>query len=90
MEFAIVVLAESTRFTFKANGSPKDIARNVMLQTDCGTLANWRIDIRTTTVLISLNYQVIYPAPDSQLPLQKYSKLVHLLLDSVSDRYFDF
>ena len=90
MQSAVVVLEKSTRFTFKANNAPVDIARHVVVQTDGGTLANWRIDIRTPTILNSLNYQLIYPARESQLPLKKYSKLVHFLLDSLNDRNFVF
>ena len=84
------VLVESTRFTFKANNAPVEIARHVVIQTDGGTLANWRVDIRTPTILNSLDYQLIYPARESQLPLKKYSELVHFLFDSLSDRYFVF
>ena len=90
MQSAVVVLVESTRFTFKANNAPVDIARHFVVQTDGGTLANWRIDIRTPTFLNSLDYQLIYPARESQLPLKKYSELVHFLLDSLSVRYFVF
>ena len=56
MQSAVVVLVESTLFTFKANDAPVDIARHVVVQTDGGTLANWRINIRTPTVLNSLDY----------------------------------
>ena len=90
MQSVVVVLVESTRFTFKANNAPVHIARHVVVQTDGGTLANLRIDIRTPTILNSLDYQLIYPARESQLPLIKYSELVHFLLDSLSDRYFVF
>ena len=90
MHSAVVVLVESTRFTFKANGAPVDIARHVVVQTDNGTQVNWRIDIRTPTVLNSLDNQLIYPARESQPSLKKYSELVHFLLDSLRDRYFVF
>ena len=88
MQSAVVVLVESTRFTFKAKNAQVHIARHVLVQTNGGTLANWRIDIRTPTILNSLENQLIYPARESQLPLIKYSELVHFLLDSLSDRYF--
>ena len=90
MQFAVVVLVKSTRFTFKANNAPVDITRHVVVQTDGGRLANWRVDIRTPTILNSLDYQLIYQASKSQLLLKKYSELVHFLLDSLSDRYFVF
>ena len=90
MQSAVVVLVESTVFTFQANGAPVDIARHVVVETNSKTLANSRIDIWTPTVLNSLDYKLIYPARKSQLPLKKYSALVHFLLYSLSDRYFVF
>ena len=59
-----------------------------MVQTDGGTLANYRIDIWTPTVLNLLDYQLIYLARKSHLPLKKYSELVHFLLNSLRNRYF--
>ena len=50
MESAVVVVVKCTRFMFKANIEPVDIAHHVLLQRDSGTLANWRIDIQTRTV----------------------------------------
>ena len=88
MQSTVVVLAESTRFTFKANTAPVEITRHVVVPSNDGSLANWRIDIRTLTILNSLNYQVIYPARELQPLLKKYSELVRFLLDSRSDRYF--
>ena len=46
MQSAVVVLVESTRFTFKVNDAPVDIARHVLVQTDCetGELANQHPD----------------------------------------------
>ena len=85
MQSAVVVVVESTRFTFKANSAPVEIACHVFVQTDGKTLANWRVDIRTQTVLNSLDYQQIYPARESQLPLKKYSELVLFLLDTLSE-----
>ena len=38
----------------------------------------------------SLDYQLIYPASESQLPLKKYSELLNFLLDNLSDQYFVF
>ena len=71
MQSAVVVIVESMRFTFKANSAPVEIARHVVVQTDGKTLANLRVDIRTQTILNSLDYQQIYPARESQLPLKK-------------------
>ena len=90
MQSAVVVLVKSTRFTFTANNAAVDIARHVVVQTDGGTLANWRIDIWTPTILNSLDYKLIYPAHEWQLPLKKYSELVDFLLDSLSDKNFVF
>ena len=59
MHSAVVVVVESTRFTFKANSAPVDIARHVVVQMDGVPLANWRVDIRTPKVLNSLDYQKI-------------------------------
>ena len=39
------------------------------------------------TVVNSLNYQLIYPERNSQLPLKKYLELMHFLLDILSDKY---
>lgn len=50
MQFAVVVIVESTRFTFKANNELVDIARHVVVLTDGGNFANLQIDIRTPTV----------------------------------------
>ena len=52
---------EFTRFMFKANSAPVDIARHVVLYTNCGTHENWLVDIRIPTVLNSLDYKQIYP-----------------------------
>ena len=67
---------------------PVDIARHVIVQMEGGNQANWRIDIWTQTVLNSVNYEKVYSAGESKLPLKKYSELMHYLLITLNDRFF--
>ena len=87
MQSAVVIVVKSTCFTFKTNNAPVDIARYVIILLYNTTLTSWRVDIRTPTILNLLNYQQIYSAGESQLPLTKYLELVHFLLDTLSDTY---
>ena len=63
----------SAVYTFHVQNEqrPVDITRHVVVQSDGGTLANCQIDIRTPTVLNSLDYQLIYPTRESQLPAEE-------------------
>lgn len=73
MQSAVAVVVQFTRFKFKANRTPVDFARHVVVQTDGGSLENWRINILTTTVLNALDYQLIYLACELQTQLKNYS-----------------